>query len=333
MSFDSANFLMGASISSDNENMRNYIKTELGLIANHVYSILRVVFMENYRLVQLRNPWGNFSWKGNWSDDSPLWNETMSAYLSPHRAKEGIFWMSFEDFIQTYSSMDVCKVRKNWNIQTLEGILPPYADPDCQPSFEIVTENSVEVDISLYKSSKEHGRECMQETDIGLMIFETNELAASSSDFQLVKPVQKSITASHREVSCNLLLSPGKYFLVPFSFGHWTTDLENEKYYNFALTIHSSRDIQFAAVHRSNVLADSLISYAKHFGKKKPLLERSDDIKLTSVTLGYGDYVTVLENYSKSKYVEIDSDATLNGNFISTRNSFKTRDEIPPLHW
>ena len=30
-------------------------------------------------LVQLRNPWGNFEWQGDWSDHSDLWTPTLRA--------------------------------------------------------------------------------------------------------------------------------------------------------------------------------------------------------------------------------------------------------------
>lgn len=65
---------------------------------------------ERVRLVQLRNPWGTFEWKGDWSDKSKLWKK------NPHIAKavgyidadDGAFWMSFEDFEKTYSRINVC---------------------------------------------------------------------------------------------------------------------------------------------------------------------------------------------------------------------------------
>ena len=44
-----------------------------GIAAGHAYSLLqaREVRSKNktYKLVQLRNPWGSFEWKGAWSDD------------------------------------------------------------------------------------------------------------------------------------------------------------------------------------------------------------------------------------------------------------------------
>jgi calpain-15 len=37
---------------------------------------------EKFKLLQLRNPWGNFEWEGDWSDDSPLWNTHKSLKVS-----------------------------------------------------------------------------------------------------------------------------------------------------------------------------------------------------------------------------------------------------------
>lgn len=50
----------------------------LGLVGNHSYGLLdaREVQLEDgsiEKLVKLRNPWGDFEWKGDWGDDSELW--------------------------------------------------------------------------------------------------------------------------------------------------------------------------------------------------------------------------------------------------------------------
>ena len=44
-----------------------------GIVQGHAYSILRLKDVEGFRLVQFRNPWGKFEWKGAWSDSSALW--------------------------------------------------------------------------------------------------------------------------------------------------------------------------------------------------------------------------------------------------------------------
>jgi len=48
--------------------------SEQGLITGHAYSILKLVqSSDGKKLVQVRNPWGEHEWKGDYSDDSSLW--------------------------------------------------------------------------------------------------------------------------------------------------------------------------------------------------------------------------------------------------------------------
>ena len=53
-----------------------------------------------FRLVQLRNPWGRFSWNGAWADDWPRWPLHLKRELCTQRAEDGLFWMDFWDFIR-----------------------------------------------------------------------------------------------------------------------------------------------------------------------------------------------------------------------------------------
>lgn len=40
------------------------------LLEDHSYGILRVVQLDDNRLLNLRNPWGQIDWKGAWSPNS-----------------------------------------------------------------------------------------------------------------------------------------------------------------------------------------------------------------------------------------------------------------------
>lgn len=65
-----------------------------GLVSGHAYSLLAVKQAGPHRLVNIRNPWGNFEWNGNWSDNSPLWTEDIKRQLCVTLdANDGCFWM------------------------------------------------------------------------------------------------------------------------------------------------------------------------------------------------------------------------------------------------
>ena len=67
--------------------------------------------------MQLRNPWGSFEWKGDWSDQSPMWSKHPSvqrelwpemATTPRDRMNDGLFWMPFEIFASLFTDIDVC---------------------------------------------------------------------------------------------------------------------------------------------------------------------------------------------------------------------------------
>ena len=52
--------------------------SHLGLITGHAYSILKMVVTKcGKQFVQVRNPWGEHEWNGEYSDKSPMWTPAL----------------------------------------------------------------------------------------------------------------------------------------------------------------------------------------------------------------------------------------------------------------
>jgi len=60
-----------------------------GIVQRHAYTVLRVVPVQRFRFVQLRNPWGKFEWTGGWSDASDLWRQHPRVAPRRQGAQEG----------------------------------------------------------------------------------------------------------------------------------------------------------------------------------------------------------------------------------------------------
>lgn len=98
-----------------------------GIVQGHAYSILQVREVQGHRLLQLRNPWGDTEWTGDWSKGSPQMTVQMQTLLGSvgsndrnsaaaqrqrqaEEAQRGEFWMSLNDFLYAFRRVYLCRV-------------------------------------------------------------------------------------------------------------------------------------------------------------------------------------------------------------------------------
>ncbi|XP_053974217.1 calpain-A-like isoform X3 [Hylaeus volcanicus] len=258
------NSLMGCSIEPDPNVLE--AETPQGLIRGHAYSITRVKYVEiempnrvgRIPLLRLRNPWGNEAeWNGPWSDQSPEWR-----FIPDHEKEElgltfdmdGEFWMSFQDFTQYFTQLEICNLnpdslteddlnagKKKWEMSVFEGEwVRGVTAGGCRnfletfwhnPQYRITLEYPDEDDdkctviVALMqknrRAQRRMGAECLT---IGFAIYSLENPA------RLPKPLDinffkynASVARSPafinlREVTCRFKLPPGVYCIVPSTF-------------------------------------------------------------------------------------------------------------------
>ena len=105
--FEKEEHVMCASSGSGNDTVED---SKGGIVQGHAYTLIGAHDVDGKKLVQLRNPWGQFEWKGEWSDGDAKWDEfpKVKAALKPSVADDGIFYMSFENFVKNFRKVDVC---------------------------------------------------------------------------------------------------------------------------------------------------------------------------------------------------------------------------------
>ena len=196
-----------------------------GLVQGHAYTLLCAREAGGQRLVLMRNPWGNFEWRGAWSDASPLWtDEIKEAVGFECDEHDGKFWMSFDDLRRHFFSVNVCMVRHR------AGGAPPWVeqrrkasftyDPDagagatvaCSALFVL----SVAEPARLFLSVHQEDARCAGARpylDIGVTVLRIR------SDYTYELVAGTGCAAERQNQTDEVLVGEGQYLLVPTTTG------------------------------------------------------------------------------------------------------------------
>ena len=174
------------------------------------------------KLLNIRNPWGQFEWDGAWSDTSPLWTEDMiKGFNAVLDESDGSFWMSFEDFTGKFDSLDVCRVA-SWDELRLRGRFIRFYDVN-DTDNEIVASKwiyALEVPVKTHVVIGLHQEDERIEgtlprrpyIDMGCVILKRE--VDSGSQLHYYKE-----SGNGRDCEVETILEPGSYIVVPRTTG------------------------------------------------------------------------------------------------------------------
>ncbi|KAL5976765.1 Calpain-type cysteine protease dek1 [Asimina triloba] len=235
--FKQEGFLLGAGSPSGSD---IHISSS-GIVQGHAYSLLQVREVDGHKLVQIRNPWANeVEWNGPWSDSSPEWTDRMKHKLKHvPQAKDGIFWMSWQDFQIHFRSIYVCRVYPPEMRYSVHGQWRGYSAGGCQdydtwhqnPQYRLRATGPeasfpIHVFITLTQgvsfSRKTAGLRNYQSSHdslmfyIGMRILKTRGRRAAYNIY-LHESVGGTDYVNSREISCEMVLEPDPkgYTIVP----------------------------------------------------------------------------------------------------------------------
>lgn len=92
----------------------------VGLVPEHTYSLIRVEVAKGHRLLKLRNPMGEYEWKGDWSDKSAHWTPELSDQLGHTEQNDGTFWMCWSDVCQYFTSFAINRYRDEAELVSID---------------------------------------------------------------------------------------------------------------------------------------------------------------------------------------------------------------------
>ena len=255
-----------------------------GLIASHAYSIIGIFDLkeENLKLVKLRNPWGEKEYNGDWSDKSPKWNEKIKKKVNFKEVKDdGIFYMSYDDFIYYFKILEILKIKKDYKIIASCKIEKTEAYK-CQIIEFEVEQNNTHVFINLYQKNPRIVRkkgDYYPQPVKSFIILAKKEKSKFKNDYNYT--FIKTITESRVHSAIEAELNKGTYIVfcdVNYRFVY--NDI-----YGYYLTFYS---------HQSNKLKIENITNKMNGVERSNLLSK------------------VLYNYYESNKTKFDKDKTYN---------------------
>ena len=281
---------------------------QIGLVSGHAYSITNLYEFDipnnsnqnappkKLRLIQLRNPWAWFEWKGKFCDNSDSWNDIpeFKKKIGLINKDDGIFFMDFNDFLKYYPYTFVLKYHKNYYYNYKKLHQESQFTFSCA-KITLNTAMSIKVGV--------HVKQERFYSKVENYTLQTVRIIVAKYD-----PILKQYTYIGSECGQNDVLyaetdfkfDKGEYHI--FINLHWpyNTDI------HYTLSTYSSKHVDIDELNRNDIpndyLEQILNSYLDKY-VKKDTLSKHCTIQWSNDDNNTGFYLLAITNNSNSKYI------------------------------
>lgn len=181
---------------------------------------------EKVRLLKLRNPWGSQEYNGAWSDGSKEWTPEVMKELNHTFGDDGMFWISYPDFLKFYPEIDRIRlVGDEWTVtQQWTAVKVPYTADYLDTSFTLTVAEEGPVVLVLSQPDDRYfqGLVGRFSFDLHFRVYKDGEST------YLLRSMESA--GSARSCSAELDLEPGTYtILVKISATRYASDKTAEE--------------------------------------------------------------------------------------------------------
>lgn len=334
LSYRQSGLLMGAACGRNDIGRNGY--RAVGLRPDHAYSILDVVMCDVasdrkqgerrgeegadgacVRLLKLRNPWGTYEWNGDWSDACPKWTPGFKQRMNMEESDDGIFWISWEDFLKYFRSVSVCMARQDWHaVRSTTQFGDGFGSSHM---FEIHVPQATMLYATLLQPSHRgvatlEGAAQPLYSDLGLLITRKDGFC-----------LEAQLPSCRQAVTCDTVLRKGVYLAMPIAF------LPRRKGVPLVLSLYSTHGVIMRRVPMSLPMLRCGAQVAATTRGEEQRILQSQGVSLI-LTKGTVLWFTLV-NRHPTKYFSITLDLSESVGLTSSRQSLVTKDVVPPFHW
>ena len=195
-----------------------YNLEDLGLVPGHAYGVLDARQLtlgdgQHVQLLQLRNPWGDFEWKGAYGPGTPQWTQEARAQMAGAQvdeAHDGCFWMTTQDFSKYFAGVQICRDSPGWH-HTSEDI-HMRAGQVSVLCLTVHGDTPVTLDVCMHQADR---RMHLTKTDYNDEAFEYLGVRILVLHAETAEVVEHWPLTQQRDVWCEVKhLEPGQYWVL-----------------------------------------------------------------------------------------------------------------------